>query len=87
MRKKHFSFEQVFEHIWQHCNSEGLWNGNDATLADEFNASEDEAHTMLGDLCSRGLMEKLLPGTYAIVRWRERDEPCEKDLDWWQMHH
>jgi hypothetical protein len=86
MRKKHFSFEQAFEYIWQHCDSEGLWTGGDATLAEEFGVSEDEAHTMLADLSQRGLIEKLFPGTFAIVQWRERDDPTEKDLQWWEIH-
>jgi hypothetical protein len=37
------------------------------------------AHTMLGDLCERGLIEMLIPGSFAIVRWQERDEPDEED--------
>jgi hypothetical protein len=86
MRKKHFSFEQVFEYIWQGCNSEGLWSGDDGTLAEEFGVSEDEAHTMLGDLSERGLIEKLYPGTFAIVRWREQDDPAQRDLGWWEIH-
>ena len=86
MRKKHFSFEQVFEYIWQHCDSEGLWGGDDDSLVEEFNVSEDEAHTMLGDLSDRGLIEKLYPGKYAIVRWREPDDPGEH-LQWWEIYH
>ena len=85
MRKKHFSFEQVFEYIWQHCDSGGLWNGNDGTLSEEFHVTEDEAHTMLGDLSERGLIEKLFPGTFAIVRWRERDDPDAQELKWWEF--
>jgi hypothetical protein len=42
MRKKHFSFEQVFEYIWRHADHDGLWNGDDATLAEEFGVSEDD---------------------------------------------
>jgi hypothetical protein len=83
--KKHFSFEQVFEYIWQHCNSEGLWNGGDGTLAEEFDVSEHDGHTMLGDLCQRGLIEMLIPGTFAIVKWRERDWPEEEELCWSDM--
>jgi hypothetical protein len=83
--KKHFSFEEVFEYIWQHCDSEGLWNGDDATLAEEFHVSEDEAHTMLGDLSDRLLIEKVYEGRYAIVKWRERDDPAENALRWWEI--
>jgi hypothetical protein len=34
---------------------------------------------MLGELCDRGNFEKLVPGKYATVRWRERDEPDEEE--------
>ena len=82
MRKKYFDWEYVFKHIWQNCDGEGLWRCDDATLAEEFGVSEDEAHTMLADLSERGLIEKLFPGTFAIVKWRERDWPEEEELCW-----
>jgi len=65
---------------------DGLWGGNDATLAEEFNVSEDEAHDILGDLCARSYVEKLYPGKYAVVRWRERDNPADQELRWRELH-
>jgi hypothetical protein len=53
------------------ADNDGIWNGNAATLAAEFRVAEDEAHDTLGELCDRRLIERLVPGTYAIVRWRE----------------
>jgi predicted transcriptional regulator of viral defense system len=80
MRTRYFGWEYVFEHICQHCDRDGIWSGDDATLADEFRVSEDEAHEMLSDLANRGLIEHLCPGTYAITKWRERYEPAEDEL-------
>jgi predicted transcriptional regulator of viral defense system len=79
MRMKYFGFEQAFEHIWNNADPSGIWVGDDATVAGEFGVTEDEAHEVLGDLCDRGLIEKLVPGKYAIVNWPERDEPDEED--------
>ena len=49
-------------------------------MAADFHVSEVEAHEMLSDLAHRGLIEKLVPGKFAIVRWRERDDPGEDEL-------
>ena len=43
MRRKYFAEEYVFEFIWQHCDNDGLWDGDAETLAAKFNVSEDEA--------------------------------------------
>jgi hypothetical protein len=80
MRKKYCDQESVFEHIWNHTDADGLWDGDASTIAAEFYVSEDEAHDVLGDLADRGLIEKLVPGKYAIVRWRERDDPSGEEL-------
>jgi hypothetical protein len=79
MRTRYFGWEYVFEHICQRCDGDGFWSGDDATLADEFRVSEDEAHAALSDVCDRGHVEKLVPGKFAIVRWRERDDPGEEE--------
>src|ERR1700722_19016354 len=33
--------------------------------------------TPLSELCDRGHVERLVPGKYAIAKWRERDEPAD----------
>jgi hypothetical protein len=63
MRKKYFCEESAFEHIWNNADRDGLWAGDAATLAAKFHVAEDEAHDTLGELCDRGLIEELLPGT------------------------
>jgi hypothetical protein len=73
VKKKYFDWEYAFEFIWKSVDSEGLWKGDDAALAKEFRVSEDESHTVLGHLSDLGLIEELIPGTYAITKWRERD--------------
>jgi hypothetical protein len=55
----------------------GTRNGNGETLAARFGASEDDAHAALSELTGRNRIEKVYPGKYAIVRWRERDESGE----------
>ncbi len=80
-KKKYCDHETVFEHIWNNVDREGLWDGDTATIAEAFGATEDEAHEALGELCDRGLIEKLIPGKFAIVRWREKDDdPGEEDV-------
>ena len=77
MRRKYFAEEYVFEFIWQHCDNDGLWDGDAETLAAKFNVSEDEDYDALSELCDRGHVERLVPGAYAITEWRERDEPAD----------
>jgi hypothetical protein len=87
MKKKCFDWEQSFAFIWNSADNDGIWCGNGKTLAAKFGVKEDEAHDVLSNLCSRGLIEELLPGTYAILRWPEKDDrSTESDLRWWQMH-
>ena len=73
-RKKYFGWEQAFEFIWRNADREGMWLGDAATLAAEFDVSEDAAQTVLDDLCARRLIERLYTRTYFISKWRERDE-------------
>lgn len=79
MGRKYFGWEQVLEFIWQQCDKYGICNGDAKTLAGKFHVMEDEAHEVLGALSHRRLIESLVPGTYAIMRWRERDEAGEEE--------
>jgi len=79
MRTRYFGWEYVFEHICLHCDRDGLWSGDDATVAVTFRVSEGGAHEVLGELCDRGHVEQVYPGTYAVVKWRERDEAAEDE--------
>jgi len=38
-------------------------------------------HCMLGELCDRHPIEKLVPGTYAITKWRERKLRSDEGLE------
>jgi hypothetical protein len=49
-RKEYFDWEQAFHFIWQNADHEGIWQGDAATLAQEFGVSEDAAHSTLGEL-------------------------------------
>jgi hypothetical protein len=75
MRRKYCDQESVFAHIWDNADRDGPWTGNAETLAAKFNVSEDEARDALSELCDRGHVERLVPGKYAIAKWRERDDP------------
>jgi hypothetical protein len=80
MKRKYFGWEQVFEFIWQHCDRDGLWNGDAATVAQAFGATEDESYAVLSLLTDRGLIENVFPGTCAITNWRERDDRSGEEL-------
>jgi hypothetical protein len=73
-RKRYFDWEQAFHFIWQNANRDGIWHGDAASLAAEFDVSEDEAHSVLSELCDRRLIEKVYLRTYVIANWRERDD-------------
>jgi hypothetical protein len=77
MRKKYFDWEYVFERIWNSADHDGIWDGDAATLSEEFSVTEDEAHSALSELCDRHLIECLYPGKYAISKWRDRDDTDE----------
>jgi hypothetical protein len=79
MEKKYCDQESVFEHIWGNADRDGIWDGSAMTLAEQFNVTEDEAHSALSELCDGNVIEKLYPGKFAIVKWRERDELDEQD--------
>ena len=66
MRRKYFGEECVFEFVWQHCDNDGIWDGDAESVAADFHVSEDEAHEMLSDLANRGLIERLYPGAMRL---------------------
>lgn len=72
-RKKYFDWEQAFHFIWQNADREGIWLGDAASLAAEFDVSEDAGAEVLDHLRARRLIEKLYTGKYIIVSWRDRD--------------
>jgi hypothetical protein len=78
MRTRYFGWEYVFEHIGQHCDRDGLWTGDAASVAADFHVSEDEAYEMLSDLADRDLIQRIGSAMYIITRWPERDEPNEE---------
>jgi hypothetical protein len=82
MKKKYFDWESVFAHIWQNCDPDGIWDGSAEILSEKFRVSEDEARTMLDQLCDRGLIERLCQGRYAITKWHEPDDPGAGELRW-----
>jgi hypothetical protein len=73
-RKKYFDEEQAFESIWQNADSDGIWKGDAASLAAEFDVSEEAAQKVLDELRERRLIEKLYTGMFFFSKWRERDE-------------
>jgi hypothetical protein len=77
MRTRYFGWEYVFEHICQHCDNDGIWSGDAESVAADFHVSEDQADEVLRELCDRGLVEKVVPGKFAIVKWPERDDRDE----------
>jgi hypothetical protein len=78
-KRKYCDQETVFEHIWNNADGSGFWEGDATTLAAELGATEDEAHESLGELCDRGFIEKVYPGNFAIVNWRERDDRDDEE--------
>jgi hypothetical protein len=79
MRNKCCNPESVFRHIWEYAD-DGVWNGDASTIATEFNVGEDEASAVLSEICDEGQIENVYPGTYAITKWRERDDAGEEEV-------
>jgi hypothetical protein len=73
-RKKYFDWEQAFHFIWQNTDGDGIWHGDAASLAGTFDASENEAESVLDELLDRRLVERLSPRTYFLSKWRETDD-------------
>ena len=70
-RKKRFDWEQALYFIWQNTDGDGIWRGDAASLAKEFDALEDDAESVLDELRERRLIEKLGGWTYFLSKWRE----------------
>jgi hypothetical protein len=81
MRKKCFREEDVFGFIREHADEEGLWNGDSATVAEEFGVPEDEAYAVLSEMCDRDRIQRIGEKTYIVTKWRERDEATEGELE------
>jgi hypothetical protein len=78
MRTRYFGWEYAFKHICQHCGRDGIWNGDGASLGEEFGVTEDEGHETLSDLADRDLLQRVGNSTYIVTRWPERDEAGEE---------
>jgi hypothetical protein len=72
--KRHFCEEYVFGFIWEHADRDGIWDGDDATIAAEFSVLEDEAYDTLSDLTDRDRIQRIGTVRYIVTRWREREE-------------
>jgi hypothetical protein len=73
-RKKYLDWERAFQFIWQNASRDGIWQGDAASLAKEFDALEDDAESVLDELRERRLIEKLDARTYFLPKWRERED-------------
>ena len=71
-RKKYFDWEEAFRFIWENTDSDGIWHGDAVSLAAEFDASEDDAESVLDELRDKGLIEKLSTGSFYLSKRRER---------------
>lgn len=73
MRKKtHWDLrEELFEHIWNNADDDGIWKGGAAGLARELGIRERSAQSVLAELCDVRLIEQIGTGQYAVVDWPE----------------
>jgi len=78
-RKKYFDWERAFHFISQNAGLDGIWQGNAANLAKEFDALEDDAESILDELHERRLIERLDARTYLLSKWREKDDSGLRD--------
>ena len=78
-RKKYFDWEEAFRFIWENADRDGIWRGDAASLASEFEVSEDDAESVLDELRDRRLVEKLCAGSFYLSKWREKDDPGLRD--------
>jgi hypothetical protein len=69
-RKKYFDWEEAFRFIWENTDRDGIWRGDAASLAEEFDASEEDAESILDELRDRRLIEKLCTGSFYLSNWR-----------------
>ena len=78
MRKKYFGEEAAFAFVCNAADADGMWEGDDATIAAEFGVTDDEAYSVLSELCDRNRVQRVGERQYIIVRWRELDETDEE---------
>lgn len=71
-RSKYFEWEQAFHFIRENADRDGIWHGDAVSLAEEFDALEDAAESVLEELRDRRLIEKLCAGSfYLSKRWEK----------------
>jgi hypothetical protein len=73
-RKGYLNWEEAFRSIWQNSGRDGIWHGDATSLAEKFDASENDAESVLEELRERRLIERLSAGTYLLSKWRQRDD-------------
>jgi hypothetical protein len=78
-RRGYLNREQAFHFIWQNAGRDGIWRGDAASLAKEFDALEDDTESVLDELRERRLIEKLDARTYFLSTWREREDTRRYD--------
>ena len=78
-RERYFDWEQAFHFIWENADRDGIWHGDAASLASEFEVSEETAGEVLDELRGRRLIEKLHTGAFFMSKWREKDDPGIRD--------
>jgi hypothetical protein len=79
MKKKYFCEETMFEFIWNGADRDGMWDGNNASIAVAFGISEHDAYATLSELCDRGLIQQLEPAKFIITEWQERENIDEEE--------
>ncbi len=78
-RRKYCDWDQAFHFIFENADRDGIWLGDAASLAAEFDVSPDTADAVLDELCDRHLTQRLYTRTYCVSKWRERDEFEERE--------
>jgi hypothetical protein len=70
-RGKYFDGEEAFRFIWENADRDGIWRGDAVSLGEEFDASEDDAESVLDELRDRRLIERLCAGSFYLSKRRE----------------
>jgi hypothetical protein len=73
-RKKYLDLEQALHFIFENVDRDGIWLGDAASLGADFDVSEDDAYSVLSELCDRRIIQRVYKQTYVIVNWRDRDD-------------
>jgi hypothetical protein len=66
-------------HLGPPNRADGIWNGDEASLAAEFGVPEEETNAALGELCDIRLIEQLEPSKFIVVDWPEDGDPGEEE--------